>query len=422
MNKNTKKKFFFSNFHMDILLQEIGKDVKASEMLNGETAKSVAAFHRTIPEYQETPLVYLEDLSRELKVKGIYVKNESMRFGQKAFKGLGGTYAMFRILCRELGLDPDKTGFQDFQNPEIKKKTAKMTFVTATDGNHGKGVSWASGLFGCKAYVFMPGGSSESRAQAIRDAGPATVEIRDTNYDKTVEFARKMSEENGWFLIQDTAWDGYEEIPWWIIQGYLTMAQEAAQQLEGYNVRPTHIFLQAGVGSMAGTVAGYAANYYKDRRPVFLLVEPEEAACFYLSAKQGDGKVHSVEGDSHTIMAGLNCGTPCKNVWPILRDFTTGYFSCPDFVAAHGMRTYAFPVGKDEKIISGESGASTMGLAALLLQREELADVREALGLKEDSVILLFNTEGDTDPDCYRRVVEGGEYPLPEENGGILRR
>ncbi|MCI8637823.1 MAG: diaminopropionate ammonia-lyase [Coprococcus sp.] len=401
-------------YYMDIYLQDSVKGAKAPNMLNEEAAQEVAVFHKGIPEYRETPLVYLEDLSKELKVKGIYIKDESTRFGLKAFKGLGGTYAMFRILCRELGLDPKETEFLDFQKPEIKRKTAKITFVTATDGNHGKGVSWAAGLFGCRAYVFMPEGSSKSRAQAIRDAGPAEVEIRDTNYDKTVEFARTMSEENGWFLIQDTAWDGYEEVPWWIIQGYLTMAQEAVRQIERRNVRPTHVFLQAGVGAMAGTVAGYAANYYGEYCPVISLVEPEEAACFFLSAKQGDGGIHSTQGNPRTIMAGLNCGTPCKNIWPILRDGASGYFACPDFVAAHGMRTYAFPSGKDEKIISGESGASTLGLVSLLLKKEELLDVKEALGLDEDSEILLFNTEGDTDPDCYRRVVEEGAYPVPE--------
>ena len=126
----------------------------------------------------------------------------------KAFKGLGGTYAMFRILCRELGLDLGKVDFSEFQKADVREKTAKYTFVTATDGNHGKGVSWASGLFGAHAYVYMPKGTVKAREEAVRQAGPAEVTVTDWNYDDTVKYAKKMSEEHGWFLIQDTSWDG----------------------------------------------------------------------------------------------------------------------------------------------------------------------------------------------------------------------
>ena len=139
----------------------------------------------------------------------------------KAFKGLGGTYAMFRILCRALGLDPGKVDFSEFQKADVREKTAKYTFVTATDGNHGKGVSWASRLFGAHAYVYMPKGTVKAREEAVRQAGPAEVTVTDWNYDDTVNYAKKMSEEHGWFLIQDTSWDGCEEIPGWIMDGIL---------------------------------------------------------------------------------------------------------------------------------------------------------------------------------------------------------
>lgn len=400
-------------YHLEILVQEPKADAPVPQELNDEAATNAARFHKSIPQYQETPLVFLQDLSRQLNVKGIYVKNESVRFGLKAFKGLGGTYAMFRILCGLLGLEPEKTDFRDFQKTDIREAATKFTFVTATDGNHGKGVSWAAKLFGCQAHVYMPKGSSLQRADAIRGAGPAKVTITDMNYDDTVQFAKTMSEDNGWFLIQDTAWDGYEEIPGWIIQGYLTMASEAVQQLEAQRQKPTHVFLQAGVGAMAGGVAGYLVNHYGKYCPHISVVEPETVACIFLSAKHNDGGIHSVEGDPQTIMAGLNCGTPCKITWPVLRDFATSYLACPDFVAAHGMRMYARPAGADEAMISGESGAATLGVVGLLLQREELNAVKELLGLGKDSVILLFNTEGDTDPDCFGSIVNDGAYPVP---------
>ena len=390
-----------------------------SGVFGKKAAETALRFHKSLPEYRETPLISLSHLSGELGVGGIYVKDESWRFGLNAFKGLGGAYAMFRILCRRLGLDPEKTDFGTFQEAEIRERVSQITFATATDGNHGKGVSWAAKLFGCSARVFMPKGSSPARAQAIRKAGPAEVEITDENYDGAVKMARKKSEEQGWILIQDTSWKGYEEIPLRIIQGYLTMASEAAGQLKSEKKAPTHVFLQAGVGAMAGGVMAYLAEEYRESPPVFCVVEPETANSVFLSAERADGEICSVEGNPDTIMVGLNCGTPCGVTWPILRDLPAFYFSCPDFVSAHGMRLYAHPQKGDPKIISGESGAVTAGLTDLLLREKELIEIRKRLHLNENSVVLLFNTEGDTDPENYRSVVQEGAFPLPETPRGI---
>lgn len=398
--------------NIEVIAQKIQSNQDGPANLTDRNAAEAIRFHRTLPSYQPTKLVSLSGLATKLGVKGIYVKNEATRFGLKAFKGLGGTYAMFRILCVKLGLNPQQTSFQDFQKADIKSKVAEITFVTATDGNHGKGVSWAAGLFGCQVYVFMPAGSSPEREKAISSVGPAIVCITDKNYDETVAHAKKLSEKNDWVLIQDTAWDGYEQIPLWIIQGYLTMATETVDQFKEIAVEPTHVFLQAGVGAMAGGVCGYLMNHYKNKRPVISIVEPEAAACIFLSAQKADGKAHSVIGNPHTIMAGLNCGTPCKITWPILRDFASAYFSCPDYVAAHGMRTYAKPIATDQAIIAGESGAPTMGLIRLLLEEVGMKKVKTMLGLNKESVILLFNTEGDTDPVNYKNVVENDLYQI----------
>lgn len=401
-------------YHIDILLQDSKQKCVSLLGLNDEKARGVLKFHKSIPKYAMTPLVFLKGLSQELGVRGIYIKNEPYRFGLKAFKGLGGSYAMFRILCNELGLDAKKTDFKDFQKDEIRKKVSDFTFVTATDGNHGKGVSWAAKLFGCKAYVFMPKGSSKKRAEAIQNVGIASVTITELSYDETVRLAQEKSEQQGWILIQDTAWKGYEKIPLWIVEGYLTMAAEAVSQLEEYGEIPTHVFLQAGVGAMAGSVSAYLKSYYQEKCPIISIVEPREAACIYMSAKQSNGQVYSVEGLPQTIMAGLNCGTPCTLTWQVLRKLVSGYFSCPDFVAAYGMRRYANPAASDEKIISGESGAVTLGLMELLLDRKEFDEVKDKLGLGQESVILLFNTESDTDSESYTSIINDNMYPAPE--------
>ena len=364
-------------------------------------AEKALRFHESIPSYKETSLVSLKDAAKENGVKAIYVKDESSRFGLKAFKGLGGSYCMFRILCEKLGLDESSSDYTTFLREEIRKASSQIEFVTATDGNHGKGVSWAAKLFGCKAHVFMPKGTVEARRKAIEEAGSAVAEITDWNYDRTVQHAAALAEKNGWILIQDTAWDGYETYPEWIIDGYLTMAAETITQMN--RALPTHIFLQAGVGAMAGGIEAFFMNLADDFLPLVTIVEPDEAACIYQSVLAGDGEMHPHAGDSVTIMAGLNCGTPCKVVWPVLRDCSACFCACKDSVTEQGMRAYANPVGSDPAVVSGESGAVTYGLLLSILQSDEL---RRLFHIDENSVILLISTEGDTDPDGYRRVVE----------------
>lgn len=400
-------------YGMDVVAVDSAKKSRIPQAFGREAAAEARAFHRQIDGYRETPLAGLPALAKKLGVKGIYVKDESQRFSLNAFKGLGGSYAMFRILCGRLGLDPAATTLEELLREENREKISRAVFVTATDGNHGRGVSWAGKIFGCQVHVYMPAGSVEARAEAIRRAGPAQVSITDMNYDDTVQLALEQSRRHGWYLIQDTAWDGYEQIPSWIIQGYLTMAAEALEQMRAVKAAPTHVFLQAGVGAMAGGVLGYLAQCLGGDKPTAVIVEPEAANCIFRSAKANDGAAHTVEGSPVTIMAGLNCQTPCKITWPVLRDYAEFYLSCPDYAAAHGMRVYAAAVGEDQVVVSGESGAATMGALSLLLSREELRDVRDEMGLTEDSVILLFNTEGDTDPEGYRSVVAEGTYPIP---------
>ena len=388
----------------DLSVLQNEKPAQAGQYIqcNKTVAADVMRFHKSMPVYAPTRLVSLKERAAAHHVKGIYVKDESSRFGLNAFKGLGGSYAMFRILCEKLGLDPAVTSFRDFQKEEIRKQCKNIHFVTATDGNHGKGVSWAAKLFGCSATVFMPKGSVEARRVAIEEAGNATAEITEFNYDQAVEYSWSLAQKNGWILIQDTAWDGYEQYPEWIIEGYLTLAAEAEEQLG--NIIPTHVFLQAGVGAMAGGVLEFLLSCYRDKPPVMTIVEPTEAACIYHSVKAGDGLTHTIEGNPSTIMAGLNCGTPCRLIWPSVRNKAAFFCACNDIITEEGMRAYANPVGGDKAIVAGESGAVTFGLTNRILQDETL---RNLFRITADSVILLINTEGDTDPEGYRNIVYG---------------
>lgn len=357
------------------------------------------AFHHTLPDYAPTPLVRLPGLARALGVGAVLVKDESHRFGLNAFKGLGGIYALARAAGEVLGLAGPLT-WESLQTPAARQALAGVEFVTATDGNHGRGVAWAARRLGCRAHVYLPAGSVPARAQAILDAGAVEAEILPLSYDDTVAHAARLAREKGWRLIQDTSWPGYEDVPAWIVQGYTTMAREAAEQLEELGLaRPTHVFLQAGVGAMAGGVLGYLAARYGEAAPDFLIAEPEDIPCIYASAQAGQPR--RVEGQAGTIMAGLNCGTPCSLTWPVLRDLARWYAACPDAVAEEGMRLLGRPHPGDPAVVSGESGAVTAGLLARLAQ----SPLRQDLGLGEDSVVLLFSTEGDTDPEHYRQVL-----------------
>ena len=380
----------------------LSTDMKGSpgSPFDRDAADNALRFHRSLPMYEETKLVSLCTAAEELGVKAIYLKDESTRFGLKAFKGLGGSYAVFRILCDKLGMDHRTAVFNDFMTDENREKCSEMTFVTATDGNHGKGVAWASKLFGCKSYVYMPAGSAEARRKAIEDAGAEQAVICDLNYDEAVQYANRQAEEKGWTLIQDTSWEGNEKTPRWIVEGYLTMGEEICEQLDG--VVPTHVFLQAGVGAMAGGILGYLSNVFAAKEPVFTIVEPMTVACLYESAKAGDGCIRSISGKPVTIMAGLNCGTPCGITWTTIRDRAGFYCACTDEVTENAMRELARFPNEKERVVAGECGAVTYGVLKEIMKDDP---VKREMGINGDSVILLISTEGNTDPEGYDRIV-----------------
>lgn len=380
-----------------------------ADILSIEEVTKARKFHESFPEYMMTPLVKLDKLAKEIGVGAFYLKDESYRFGLNAFKVLGGSYSMGKYMAQKLGKDISELGYKELTSEEVKKAIGKITFYTATDGNHGRGVAWTANRLGQKSVVYMPKGSSEFRLQAIKNEG-AEASITNMNYDDAVRLAAKDAEDNNGLIVQDTAWAGYTEIPTWIMQGYGTMALEAVEQLKKDGVeKPTHVFVQAGVGSLAGGVQGVVVNAFgADVKTV--VVEANLADCLYKSAVARDGKPHNVGGDMQTIMAGLACGEPNIISWEILKTYSDTFVSCPDWVAANGMRILGNPIREDKQVISGESGAVTTGLVYEIMKNPEYKALKDSLGLNEKSKVLVFSTEGDTDPKKYREIVWEGGY------------
>ena len=392
-----------------------GSDDKFLDLMSEENVTKANEFHKSFPQYSVTPLQKLSALASYLGVKGIYCKDESYRFGLNAFKVLGGSYAMGRYIAKELGRDISQLPYNVLSSDKLREEFGQATFFTATDGNHGRGVAWAAKRLGQKAVVRMPKGTTKTRFDNIAKEG-AEVTIEEVNYDDCVRMAaaEAAKTEHG-IIVQDTAWAGYEEIPSWIMQGYGTLVLEADKQLkENFVDRPTHVFVQAGVGSLAGAVVGYFAHKYKENPPVMVVCEASAADCLYRSAVQADGNLVNVTGDLQTIMAGLACGEGNTIGWDILKNHVTVFASCPDWMSAKATRIYANPLENDPHIISGESGSVPLGLAYTALHDEDAKDLKEALKLDENSNILVISTEGDTDPVRYREIVWDGLYGTNE--------
>lgn len=376
-----------------------------------EEIEKVHTLQKSHSAYTETPLHSLKHLAQHLNLAEIRIKDESYRFGLNAFKVMGGIYAIAKYLAERLGEDIGNLSFEELRSPQVKEKLGELIFISATDGNHGRGVAWAARELGQKSVIYMPKGSSAQRLHAIRNEG-ADADITEMNYDDTVRMCESLAREHGWIMVQDTAWEGYEDIPLWIMQGYASMSKEIVDQInEESGQQPTHIFLQAGVGSFAGAIAAYMFQHYRDNPPAIVVVEPEKADCYYRSFSNNDGRREFVGGDMDTIMAGLACGEPNTTAFELLRQYAIGGISCDDSIAALGMRVYGNPLKGDPRVISGESGAVTLGLLYYLRKLAESPAINDELLLDTNSRVLLISTEGDTDFAHYRKVVWEGFYP-----------
>lgn len=373
------------------------------------------SFHRQIPDYRISPLKSLNNLAAMLGLGGIWAKDESLRLALNSFKVLGGSFAIYQFIKRKLGMEHLELPYTELTSPHIKQKIGTITFAAATDGNHGRGVAWAASKLGHNSVIYVHKGTSRARIKAIESYG-ATVRVIKGTYDDAVRQVSLDAKQQGWQVISDTSWEGYEEIPVWVMQGYTTMFSEAQEQLAAQGiVKPTHLIIQAGVGALAASAIGFYRELFGLDAPRSVVVEPEKAACLYASANKGDGLPQSFYGKLDTIMAGLACGEPSPLAWRILWDCADVFVSCPDYVAAKGMRVYGVPMKGDPVIISGESGAVTLGALMFIMRRTEARPLREVLSLGQKSQVLLINTEGNTDPQHFRQVVWDGADPVPEE-------
>lgn len=395
--------------------QPQGKITSVSEVLPPGKVKLIGDFHHQIPAFRMSPLRRLSHLANRLGLGDIWVKDESARLNQGSFKVLGGTYALAQIIKKRLGRENEEISFKELTSEETKRKIGDLIFATATDGNHGRGIAWSATQFGFKSIIYVHKHTTQGRIKAI-ERNNGKVVVVDGNYDDAVRQVFIDAQKNGWEVVSDTSLPGYESVPKWVMQGYTTLFCEAQEQLAGQGlIKPTHVFVQAGVGSLAAATLGFYQNLFGNQRPMTVVVEPTKAACLYESARMADGKPHSVLGDLDTIMAGLACGDPNPVAWNILRDCTDFFVTSPDYVAAKGMRVYGFPLKDDPDIVSGESGAVTLGTLMYIMEYAPLQELREMMNLNKDSQILLINTEGNTSPEEFRDVVWNGSVQVPDE-------
>lgn len=395
---------------MTILPKSILQHVHVTPSL-GKAAKTVLSpqdFEQAIteitdwPGYAPSPLVTLQDLAAQIGIDRIDYKHEGPRFGLGSFKALGGSYSALRVLQRELSSRLDKDiSLGDIRKGKFDAACAGITLVSATDGNHGRSLAWGCQRFGAPCRIYIHAEVSEGRAQAMRDLGADVIRI-DGDYDASVALAREEAEANGWFVVSDTSWEGYSEPPRDVMAGYGVMTFEACKAL---TQAPTHVFLQGGVGGLAASVAAALRQYWGVQAPRVVIVEPELAACLFESARAGQAT--TVEIAEETIMAGLSCGEPSEMAWEILKEEASDYLTIPDNLVAPTVRLLARPQGNDPAIEAGESAVA--GLAALIAACQD-PTLRKALGLDQSSRVLLIGSEGVTDPDIFKAIMEGDTH------------
>ena len=358
-------------------------------------------FHKALPNYRPTPLYRLIKLARILGISELYVKDEAYRFNVKAFKPLGASYAIYRFLKKEWAKRfASEFDFNSFKDKKKIEKLGRFTFCAASDGNHGKAVAWTATQLGQKAVIYMPAGTVKARIDSIESEGARVFVINGT-YDDCVKRVSYEVSKNKWVEVADTAYKGYTEIPSWILNGYTTIFREMEKTINlDDKANVDYVFLQAGVGAFAAAGASYYVRKYLEKRPALICIEPNEASGFLDSIEFGRGQPIAAKGKMETIMAGLNCGIPSLVAWPILKDSINLFIAISDNYAEDAMAEYF-----KEGIIAGESGASGLAGLIALLRDKNLKYAKNKLKITKKSRILVINTEKDTDPENYRRII-----------------
>lgn len=367
------------------------------EILGGPAFEAAKAEIRSWPGYAVTPLRSLRSIARQMNVAGVHYKDEGGRFGLGSFKALGGAYAVARLLCQVVGQRLGRVvTTADLMTSPCRELAGEITVTCATDGNHGRSVAWGARLFGCQCVIYIHATVSEGRHQAIEHYG-ATVVRTAGNYDDSVRQADADARAMGRYVISDTSYEGYMDVPRDVMQGYQLMVEEAAQQL---GAAPTHVFVQGGVGGLAAAVCGYFWERLGAARPRVIVVEPDRADCLMQSAR--NGRITAVHGALDTLMAGLACGEVSWLAWEILAQGADAFAVINDDAAVATMRLLASPGAGDPAIAAGESAVAGLAAAIGVAQRQEQ---RAALSLDEKSVLLFFGSERDTDPALYTQLV-----------------
>jgi diaminopropionate ammonia-lyase len=369
------------------------------EILNAEGFESARREISGWPGYAPTPLHRLSGLAAAAGVAEIWYKDEGGRFGLGSFKALGGAYAVSRVLAREVaarrGQGPVSAA--ELRAGRHRELVAGLTVCAATDGNHGRSVAWGAQLFGSRCVIYIPDAVSPGRQRAMERYGAEVRRIEGT-FDDAVRKADRDAAAQGWFVVADTTYPGYTEIPRDVMHGYGVMVAEVIEQVS--DTAPSHVFVQGGVGGLAAAVCARLWQHFGDRRPRFAVVEPEAAACFFASARAGRPVV--VEGDLETVMGGLAAGACSMLAWEVLWAGADDFLTVPDPAALEVMRLLSRGTAGDPAVVAGESAVAGLAGALGSLQHPEIAAV---LGLGAASRVLVFGTEGATDPMLYQEIV-----------------
>jgi len=373
-----------------------------NEILSAEMALDAAAEIGSWPGYAPTPLRSLDGLAIGLGIAAVHYKDEGERFGLGSFKALGGSYAVLRLAADVIaGETGDRPALQAIRDGEFADRLAGLTVVTATDGNHGRSVAWGARMAGCRCRIYIHAGVSRGRQQAMEALGAEVVRIAG-DYDESLRICAREASESGWFVVSDTSYEGYMDLPRHVMAGYSVMASEVLDQLGGEV--PTHVFVQAGVGGLAAAVCARMWQVLGARRPRFVIVEPARAACVIASARAG--RPMSVPIEEETAMAGLSCGEVSLLAWEVLSRGAEHFVTVGEEEVGPVMRFLASGKGGGGPIVAGESAVP--GLIGLMGAASDAA-LRQALALDDDSRVLVFGCEGATDPEIYRAFIEGGD-------------
>lgn len=365
--------------------------------LDRDAADDVARYNAVRQHNEPTPLHGLPAMAKRLGIASLHVKDEGFRLGLGSFKALGGAFALMKLVQAEATTKLGRTvAVSELLSPAIREIASAMTFACATDGNHGRSVAQGAQMMGANAVIFVHAGVSDARVAAIARFGAKMVRVSG-NYDDSVAEAARVARQQGWVVLSDTSWPGYQHIPSLVMQGYTLMVREA---LDVISHPPTHVFLQAGVGGFAAAVAGHLAKQLGEGRPHMTVVEPSHAACLFESIKAG--RLHKISETQPTVMAMLECYEPSMIAYRILERLADGFMTVEDEEAIAVMRMLAQPENGDPAIVAGESGgAGLAGLIAVLKNTVLAHDI----GLGPQSRVLVINTEGATDPDLYFKIV-----------------